>query len=179
MVAFETLRAPVKSWITARTGFAAILKNQNSPQPAKPFCTFKFSSSEDIHEDYIGAPDSLGVATICGNREFQLEVQAFGPGANTALCKLRDSIHLPSVRISLRLSGLVLVDAEPVIDITSLEDDSLVEKANCDLRIRIASSEADTIGAVESVEIAGSLQNIDDSDAVIMSIDLNTISIIP
>lgn len=179
MVSFESLRAPIKSWITARTGLLAIVKEQNSPQPAKTYCTFKFSSSEKVYEDSISAPDALGVATICGNREFQLEVQAFGPGANTALCKLRDSIQLPSVRISLRLSGLLIIDAEPIIDITSLEDNSYIEKANCDFRCRIASSETDTIGAIEAVEIDGSLRNVDNSTASVVSIDLNTVSIIP
>lgn len=173
MIDYGTHDNIIKAWIDAQTGLTAVKAEQNAPQLVKPYLIFKLTTSEQVHEDYISPPDSAGDSTISGNREFTIEVQGFGPGVIDKLGTLRSSRNKPTVQEMFRDANLVLVDAEPLLNITGIEDSKFVERASVDFLFRVNSEMTDNIGDIQSVQAEGTYLNPDLST---ITVDLITIT---
>lgn len=178
MIDFNTYKPIIKSWIDTETSLTSIRAEQNAPQPAKPYLTFRLSSSIQVHEDAIGAPNSSGVAIISGNREFTLEVQGFGSGVLQVLSILLDSRNKPTINEYFTDNNLVLYDAGVILNITDLEESEYTERGSVEFFFRIGSEINDTIGLIESTEISGLFLEPDLSTISVITLDLNTLTVL-
>lgn len=168
---FVAIRDALIKWTIDNTGLTyAIWSDQDAPQPydddelkvSSAYVILRYSVTEQVAEDYeTPPPDSGGVSSIVGNREFTLYVEIKGLGALSYMNTLLDSLQKPTVRAGLYDSKVIYVDNFPIQNITGLDDTRFIERASMDVRFRTESIITDTVGVIENVGITGVVEDGD------------------
>lgn len=162
-----TIRTNLYTWAVANVPatMPVIYLNNNSPRPTVPYVTLYISSFVEIGWDYLQQPLSTttGIGNLTGDREFTLQVQAYGGDPITILETLRTSLQLPSVLASLRSSGLVRVNWFPIADITELVDSRFEQRATMDVLFRVAQTTTDNVGNINTAVVTEQYYNPDGS----------------
>lgn len=166
---FSTIRTALNTWAETVTSLSpAIWADQNAPQPyddeaLKTFDAYiilRLTQTEQIAEDYEAPPpDSGGISTIYGNREFMVFIEIKGKNALIEMNKLLDSFQRSTVRATLYESKIIYVDNFPIQNITGLDDTQYIERTSMDVLFRTESVITDTVGIIEDVEVTGTIKN--------------------
>lgn len=156
-ISFSTVRTQLYNWAVANlpSNMPVIYWYNNAPRPTVDYVTLYISSVVQIGRDYISPPtsDMSGISNQVGDREFTLQVQAYGGDPLTILESLRTSLQKQSVLSSLQAVGLVYVNWFPITDITDLIDSRYEQRATMDLLFRVADIYTDTVGNINTVEL--------------------------
>lgn len=151
---FETVKTNLYTWASGQSGGnPVIFANENSPRPALPYMTLFLNSLVQIGDDYVPRPDGVGDLDLVGDREFTLQVQCFGGDPITLLENMRTSLQKETVLATLRANGIVFVQHNPITDITALLDTEFEPRASMDILFRIAQTDTDNHGLIETVEV--------------------------
>jgi hypothetical protein len=140
-------------------GVPVIFYNENSPRPSLPYVTLYLQSLVQIGSDYTAPPDNTGDAEMVGDREFTLQFQSYGGDPITLLENVRTSLQKQTVLDTLRANGIVFVNHFPINDITALLDTEFEARASMDILFRIAQTDEDVSGNIETVEIEETLND--------------------
>ncbi len=156
-ISFATVRTNLYNWAIANvpSGMPVIYYYPNAPRPTVDYVTLYISSVVQIGRDYIQEPTSStsGITQQVGDREFTLQVQAYGNDPLTVLENLRTSLQKGSVLASLNAVGLVYVNWFPISDITDLIDSRFEQRGTMDLLFRLANVYTDTVGNINTVVV--------------------------
>src|SRR5277367_4144112 len=101
---FSVVRTNLYNWGVANlpSGMPVIYLYSNSPRPTVDYVTFYISSVTQIGWDYNQDPlDDSGNSQYVGDREFTLQVVAYGGDPLTVLQNLRTSLQMQTVLDSL------------------------------------------------------------------------------
>jgi len=148
-----TLKETIYSIIQPLIGETTIWLDQNKPRPALPYVGIKVSPFRAVNGDHYGAPNSSGVMSIAGDREFTLNIQRYGDDSITKLIALTNAMRKWSVIASFNTAKIAIVDtAMPATDISySLDGLKFEIRAAVDFRFRTKSYIADDVGLIETV----------------------------
>jgi len=155
-----TMETDLYALIQPLVGGTVIWMDQNAPRPALPYCAMKIMSRRRVNKDHYSDVGDSGVQTVTGDREFTLSIQRYQAyGADSVTGKLQevaDKLQLTSVIDKFSAKGLVAFDAGQVQDISALLDKTQIEKrASLDISIRYQSVQNDTVGVIETANIEG------------------------
>lgn len=172
---FNTVRTNLYNWAVANvpSGMPVIYYYQNAPRPTVDYVTLYISSLVQIGRDFTqGTFDDGGSSDLVGDREFTLQVQAYGGDPLTILENLRTSLQIESVLATLRAVGIVYVNWFPINDITDLIDSRFENRGTMDLLFRIAQMVTENIGAIDTVEANETIYNPDGTIAIMQTITI-------
>lgn len=153
---FNQIRTSIYDWATANIpiGMPAIYLYSNAPRPTVDYISLYISSVVQIGWDYTQDPlNDSGVADMTGDREFTVQVQAYGGDPLTVLNNLRTSLQKQTVLDSLRAVGIVFANWFPINDITALVDSRFEQRASMDVLFRMADIYTDNLGVIDTVNI--------------------------
>ena len=144
-------------------GGVVIFADQNKPRPPLPYSVIKINSVRYVNQDHYGDPDSNGIQTVKGDREFTLNVQMFGESDVVSLLGgVVDRLRLTTNIDKFMAKKLTAFNTEAVTDISALLDSTVIEKrASVDIFMRYKSSLTDNVGVIGAVNVEGD----DDSSA--------------
>lgn len=156
-ISFATLRTYLYNWATTNvpSGMPVIYLYNNSPRPTVDYVTLYITSVVQIGRDYTQGPlvNTIGTSAMVGDREFTLQVQAYGGDPLTILENLRTSLQKQSVLDSLRSNGIVYVNWLSINDTTELVDSRFEQRGSMDLLFRVAQIYTDDLGNIDTVEV--------------------------
>jgi hypothetical protein len=162
-IIFSTVRNSLYTWAIANVpaGMPVIYLYANAPRPTVDYVSLYITSVTQIGRDWTQEPLTIsGSSAMVGDREFTLQVQAYGGDPLTVLEGLRTSLQTASVLASLRVAGLVYVDWFPIQDTTELVDSRYENRGSLDLRWRIANVYTDSLGEIGQVIIQANFDNV-------------------
>lgn len=178
MIDWDAIYTAIQSVVATATGITVIRANQNAPQPAYPYVTYKRLTpgaretefGEVRYSEDLGAgPGEEIIATAASQVAFTMSFQAFAdsdaPAANADhyLTLLQGALALPSVQRTLRAAHAVpveIVDSQNLDDIAGGEWKS---RASLDIRFRTVLSSSEATGYIATTEVAGTYVKPDTS----------------
>jgi hypothetical protein len=155
-IAFNTLQNALFTWATANTpaNTPVLWLYPNAPRPTTQYVTLLISSFVQIGRDWNNSPTTTsGIGNFVGDREFTLQVQAYGDTPMQVLENLRTSLQKTSVLSALNAAGIVYVNWNPILDITDLVDSRYEQRCTMDLLFRLAQKYTDNLGFIANVEL--------------------------
>lgn len=153
---FNDIRTFIYQWAVANvpSNVPVIYLYNNSPRPTVDYVTLYFSGVNQIGWDYVNAPvEDDGIAVQVGDREFTVQIQAYGGDTLSILNNLRTSLQKQSVLDTLRANGIVLANWFGINDVTDLIDSRFEQRASMDVLFRIADIYNDISGVISTVEL--------------------------
>jgi hypothetical protein len=159
---FNAVRTSLYNWAVANipSGMPVIYLYPNAPRPTVDYITLYIQSVVQIAWDYIQGPlDDSGISQQVGDREFTLQINAYGGDPITILNTLRTSLQKQSVLDSLASNGLVVVDWLAINDVTELVDSRMEQRAAMDILFRIADIYNDDPGVIDTVSLEEVFKN--------------------
>jgi hypothetical protein len=159
---FMVVRTNLYNWAVANipNGMPVIYLYPNAPRPTVDYISLYISSVNQIGWDWTQDPlNTSGDSAMVGDREFTLQVQAYGGDPITVMQNLRTSLQKQSVLDSLRVNGIVFVNWFPINDVTDLIDSRYEQRASMDILFRIADVYTDNLGVIETVELQEVFEN--------------------
>jgi hypothetical protein len=151
---FSIVRTNLYNWAIANipSAMPVIYLYPNSPRPTIDYVSLYISTVTQIGWDYVQGPlDNTGISQQVGDREFTLQIQAYGGDPLTVLQNLRTSLQKQSVLDSLRANGIVFADWFQINDITELVDSRYEQRGSLDILFRIADVYTDNLGVIDTV----------------------------
>jgi hypothetical protein len=159
---FATVRTSIYEWATANipAGMPAIYLYNNAPRPTVDYITLYIATVTQIGWDWVQGPTSdSGISNQVGDREFTVQIQAYGNDPLTVLNNLRTSLQKQSVLDTLRANGIVLANWFPINDVTELVDTRFEQRGSMDVLFRIADQYTDDPGVIDTVEVEETIKN--------------------
>ena len=159
-----TIDTAVKAWIDGVLDTEkAILANQpldndGAPKLVAPYNTFRAFGFDGWGKPYQTRPDSNQANAQSVNYQdydFTVTVQCVGRNSGQRARKLEASISLESVRVAFANAGIIPVEQISSTDGTGLMDTRWEEKTIVDFRFRMAEGTAETVGNINTADIAG------------------------
>jgi len=153
---FNSIKVSLYDWATQNipSGMPAIYLFNNAPRPTVDYITLYITSCVQVGWDYVQDPlDDTGIAEQVGDREFTLQIQAYGGDPFTVLNNLRTSLQKQTVLDNLRASGIVFCNWFPINDVTELIDSRFEQRGSLDIVFRMADVYTDEIGVINTVEV--------------------------
>jgi hypothetical protein len=163
---WSTIRGVLFDWAAAALSPVPVIwAEQNEPPPdgATAYVTLRIAGTAQEGQDAKLPPDAVtGVGEIVGNRDFTLEIQAFGGPVDGStfgssldyISTLRSSLEKPSVRETLRAGNVIYVDTLGSTNITGIVPDTTKydDRHALDILMRTWSEETDDVGVIEKVQ---------------------------
>ena len=152
----ETVKTNIFNWakLVLPVNTPVIMYYENAPRPPQNYVTINISSYVEIGEDYTPRPKiNAGDVEQVGDREFTVQLQAYGGDAMGTLETLRYSLQKQTILDTLRVNGLVFAQQFPIVDITELVNSRFEPRASMDVLFRMAQTYGDTLGTIATVEI--------------------------
>ena len=139
-------------------GGTLIFSDQSKTLPALPFTAMKISSRRKVNMDHHSAPNSSGVETVKGDREFTLSMQrhqAYGADSVTELLQsVADKLQLTTTVDKFMAKKIAVYDIGAVTDISALLDKTVIEKrALLEVFMRVKLTQTDNVGLIEQVSV--------------------------
>jgi hypothetical protein len=163
---FNSVRTSLYNWVVANvsSGMPVIYLYNNSPRPTVDYITLYISSVTQIGWDFVQSPlDDVGSSQQVGDREFTLQINAYGGDPITVLQNLRTSLQIQSVLDTLRANGIVFANWFPINDITELVDSRYEQRGSMDILFRMADIYSDNVGVIDTVVYEEKYLNADGS----------------
>ena len=136
MFDFTEIRTGIVEWILSVTAKKGIMADQNSVKPADTHFIYRLNSIMQVGEDYLSEPNSSGLASLHGHRDFTCQILGFGSGVLALTETLRSSLQIPAILDALRVRKIVTFDRGPVEDITGLDETQYEERSSLDVFMR-------------------------------------------
>lgn len=156
MATWNQFKNGIYNWVSGNTSVNLVRwARQNDPhRPDLPYIDLWLRQLSPIGDDYISAPNQGDAsATVRGDRDNILEVNYYGPDAQSHLDNLYMSTFTFDVRQQMRADEIIFVRSENIIDITELLDTRFEERALATFIMRYSSEFTDdNAGVIESVE---------------------------
>jgi hypothetical protein len=155
-LSIAALRTVMYNWAVANvpSGKPVIYLYNNGPRPDVEYVTLFISTLVEIGRDYTQSPLSTSAPeTIVGDREFTLQVVAYGDDPFTVCENLRCSLQKQTVLSTLRANGVAYVNWFPIVDTTTIVDTGYEQRASMDLLFRVANVYSDISGDIETTQI--------------------------
>lgn len=166
MIDFAALKTVLYNWASANvpSGMPVIWLFPNAPRPTVDYVTLRISAFDQIGWDYIPQPvDEAGDVEQVGDREFTLQVEAYGGQAMQIVENLRTSLQKQTVLASLAVNGIAYFDWATINDLTELVDSRFEQRALGEFRFRLAQIYADVLGTIAQAQITEVILNVDGS----------------
>ena len=148
-----TLKSDLYGLIQPLIDETTIWMDQSTPRPALPYVGMRINNRIRVKSDHYSDSDDEGVITIAGDREFTLNVQRYGPDSVNVLDSLADNLRKVTVIEAFAAKKIAVIEtASQSLDISFSQDGVKYEpRASLDLRFRVRSSIADTVGYFDTV----------------------------
>lgn len=159
---YENVKTALYDWASLILPLAVpiIFYHPNSPRPDFPYITLHILSSISVHQDWSdNSTNNAGNLSMKGDRQFTLQIQAYGGDVITRLESLRTSLQMQTVLETLREDGIVFYQSFQINDITELVDSKFEKRAQMDILFGIAQTYNDNVGFFEEVELQEKLYN--------------------
>jgi len=151
---FSLVRTYLYNWAVANipSAMPVVYLFPNAPRPTVDYVSLYISTITQIGWDWTQDPlDDFGISKMVGDREFTLQVQAYGGDPMTVLQNLRTSLQKQTVLDSLRVNGIVFVNWFAINDVTELVDSRFEQRASMDVLFRIADISTDDLGVIDRI----------------------------
>jgi|GEM_PF-2008660 len=151
---FSIVRTNLYDWAITNIpiGMPVIYLYPNAPRPTVDYISLYIASINQIGWDWTQDPlNDTGITTMVGDREFTLQIQAYGDDPLTVLQNLRTSLQKQSVLDSLRVNGIVFVNWFAINDVTALIDSRYEQRGSMDILFRIADVYTDNLGVIDNI----------------------------
>ena len=172
----NALMTNIYNWVVLviPSGIPAIFLYQNGPRPTVDYVTINLGSFVQIGEDYTWDPaDDDGIASESGDREFTIQLQAYG-GKNVdpfqILEILRTSLQKQTVLDTLRVNGICYANHFPINDTSVLIDTLYERRAQMDVLFRIGVTYDDTLGVIDIINMTETIK--DATGTVVQTVDI-------
>lgn len=151
-------------------GWKAIFERQNAPRPSNEATPSKYvtifvspllkPNLRDFALPLVeSAPDVFDVELV-GDREFTVNLQAFGVGALQILEDLRAALDIDSAMEELREEAIAVIQALGITDLTGLYDSQFLERGNLDIRFRTHASTVDAdVSYIGEVQVEATIEH--------------------
>lgn len=148
-----TLKSDLYGLIQPLIDETTIWLDQSTPRPALPYVGMRINNRIRVKSDHYSDADDEGVITIAGDREFTLNVQRYGPDSVNVLGSLADNLRKVTVIEAFAVKQIAVIETTgQALDISFSQDGVKYEpRASLDLRFRVRSSIADTVGYFDTV----------------------------
>lgn len=159
---FETVKLNLYQWASSVVpmGMPVIFYEPNAPRPTVPYVTLYLNSIIAVNQDWTSnEADDTGTVNMHGDRQFTLQVQAYGGDPLTLMENLRTSLQKQSVLDTLRANGISFFASINIGDITELVDSKFERRATLDILFGIGQIYTDTVGYFDEVEIEEVIEN--------------------
>lgn len=163
---FTLVRTYLYNWAVENipVDMPVIYLYNNAPRPTVDYLTLYITNVTQIGWDWIQQPiDDTGITQQVGDREFTLQIVAYGGDVLTTLNNLRTSLQKQTVLDSLRANGIVFANWFQIIDSTTLIDSRFEPRASLDILFRMADIYTDTLGNIDTVQYTENFYNPDNS----------------
>ncbi|PWU04928.1 MAG: hypothetical protein C5B43_04010 [Verrucomicrobia bacterium] len=153
---FMSVRKSLYDWTVANipNGMPVVYLYPNAPRPTVDYVSLLISSVTQIGWDYIQDPlTNAGISEQVGDREFTLQIQAYGGDPITVLQNLRTSLQKQTVLDTLRANGIAFACWHPINDITDIIDSRYEQRATMDVLFRIADVYSDISGVISNAVV--------------------------
>ena len=154
------IKAAIQSIVETQLSVTTIHANQNAPIPEKPFITLLLTVTEKIgHDEPVQTSDTE--QTITGQREFEVNFQAFGDTAYQLMLDLQDAFEADTIRADLAAAGIVYVSNESVTNADTILDTKIEHRASMVVLFRTDSTKLYTNTIIEQVDVTQTVYNPD------------------
>jgi hypothetical protein len=153
---FNTVRQNLYIWARAviPSGVPIIFYEPNAPRPTTAYVSLYLNSINAVNQDYSDPEATgIGVTAMRGDRQFTLQVQAYGSDPLTLLEDLRTSLQKQSVLDTLRANGIAFYQSLTINDITELVDSRYERRAQLDILFGIGQIYEDAPGYFSTIEV--------------------------
>lgn len=152
----ETVKTNLYTWAKSvlPTNYPVIMYYENAPRPETDYVSIYVTNYGMIGQDYTPRPQNdVGNVVQVGDREFTVQLQAYGGNTYDILESLRYSLQMQTVLDTLRVNGIVFVQQFPIQDITELVNSRFEKRGTMDILFRIGQTYGDVLGSIDTVEI--------------------------
>ena len=136
-------------------GLELILMDQNGPRPTLPYAAYKVKSPQTVMGDHYSDVSNVGIQVVSGDREAVVSVQAYGNLALETLQVLMNRLRLTTVMDQFRGRDIAAFKTSHVMDISTVRETEIEQRANIDIWIRYRSVLNDDVGIIEQADITG------------------------
>ncbi len=102
---------------------------------------------------------NTGVLSLVGVREFTLSFNCYGEKSMERVSSVSSIIELPSVIAAFREAGMVTVDVQAPVDLTSRKNNQFESRFQVDINFRTTLEITDDIGYIEKVGLSNLINN--------------------
>lgn len=135
-------------------GMPILYYEQNFPRPTIPYITFYLNTTNQLNNDWTSNhADSAGIVNMKGDRQFIVQLQAYGGDPLTLLENIRTLLQRNTVLSLLAVSGIAYWSTLSILDITDLVDSKFERRAQMDLSFGIAQTYTDNPGYFNKIEL--------------------------
>lgn len=159
---FATVKLNLYQWAitVVPMGMPIIWYEPNAPRPTVPYVTLYLNSIVSINQDWTADDaDAAGVVDMKGDRQFTLQVQAYGGDPLTVLENIRTSLQKQTVLDTLRANGIAFYQSLTIADITELVDSQFERRGQLDILFGIAQIYTDNPGYFDEIEVEEIIEN--------------------
>lgn len=153
---YETVKKNLYAWAVSVVpmGMPVIYWQSNAPRPVVPYVTLFLSSITALNQDYsYHNADANGDINMKGDRQFTLQIQAYGNDPLTVLENIRSSLQKQTVLDTLRANGIVFYQSLTINDISDLVDSQWERRAQLDVLMGIGQTYTDNPGYFDTIEV--------------------------
>ena len=172
--------------VIAMTGYDknhVILANQNQTRPTLPYVVIKIQDRRRVGFDSfvnvnIGTEDTpIYVQRQQGVREFNVDIQAFGPESWDACADITDALQTDQYIDEFRGAGVVIYDMENARDISWVDNSKFKERHQMTLNCRAAIQIDNATDVIDTIEINGTIKHdYDDPSPITFSMEVTDVT---
>lgn len=165
---YDVVKSNLYTWAVSVSpmGMPVIFYEPNAPRPVVPYVSLYMNTVTAINQDWASPnSDILGNVDMHGDRQFTLQIQAYGNDPLTVLENIRTSLQKQSVLDTLRVNGIAFYQSLTINDITDLVDSRFERRAQFDALFGIGQVYQDSPGYFDEIEVEQ--EYIDAIDVVI------------
>lgn len=157
MISWTAIENALVAEALAASGLAegrVILGDQTAAKPPTgEYAVIRLGGVTTVGRDQEGPVNDEGILEIIGNREITVEVHGFRARAREIVESIVTAMQKTSVVDRLAVAGIAVIDVSAARNVTVPEGETYVQHWECEVFVRVASSDEDDVGFIESVEM--------------------------
>ncbi len=143
--------------ITDAAAVPVIYADQSSPRPNYPYAVLRLESIVKVGWDELRSLDDQNIATYGGQRRGSVSIDYFGNNPVQEMTKAANSLEKQSILDLFSSGGIAIQEKNEVLNLTRILETDFEPRASFDFFIGFADNYEDDLGIIESVEIAGEM----------------------
>jgi len=136
---------------------SVIYADQSSPRPNYPYAVLRLESIVKVGWDELRSLDDQNIATYGGQRRGSVSIDYFGNNPVQEMTKAANSLEKQSILDLFSSGGIAIQEKNEVLNLTRILETDFEPRASFDFFIGFADNYEDDLGIIESVEIAGEM----------------------